>query len=246
MLTVKEPSTGIEFPLVQKLWYDDACDVLLNHILAIPFSICYPTSIIIIIIYIYIFHNNNNDQRRLGDEFRTVGAAVRSKKIAFIGVKVYAIALYVEAAKAARELGVRDRGGFFESDDDYCSALVDGGFIKALEIELVRDVEGAQFVEAFDEALRPRMSLSGELSVLEQFKTFFQEKKLSKGTTIVLMYRTDAALDVVVRPEKTDFSSVRCLFDRLSEEKHANAYIPGLYNCIHATNFVIETCAGRG
>ena len=33
----------------------------------------------------------------------------RSKKIAFIGVKVYAVALYVEAEKMARELGVRNR-----------------------------------------------------------------------------------------------------------------------------------------
>ncbi len=35
----------------------------------------------------------------------------RSKKIAFIGVKVYAVALYVEAEKMARELGVRNRCG---------------------------------------------------------------------------------------------------------------------------------------
>ena len=35
--------------------------------------------------------------------------ACRSKKVAFIGVKVYAVALYVEAEKMARELGVRNR-----------------------------------------------------------------------------------------------------------------------------------------
>jgi hypothetical protein len=86
---------------------------------------------------------------------------VRTKKIAFLGVKVYAVALYVEADKAAKELGVRDRGGFFEGDDDFCSALMDGGFGKALVVELVRDVEGAAFVEALNEALRPRMALAG-------------------------------------------------------------------------------------
>jgi hypothetical protein len=138
-----------------------------------------------------------------------MGAGVRTKKIAFLGVKVYAIALFVEAAKAAHEMGVRGRGGFFENDDDYCSALTDGGFIKCLQIELVRDVEGAQFVEALNEALTPRMSLTGELSVLKEFQTFFQEKKLTKGTNIVLMYRTDATLDVVVRSERpADWSNM--------------------------------------
>lgn len=127
-----------------------------------------------------------------------MGAGVRAKKIAIISVKVYAVALYVEAAKAARELGVRARGGFFETDDDYCSALVDGGFDKALQIELVRDVEGAQFVEALNEALKPRMSLSGELGTLDTFMAFFNGKKLTKGTNIVLLYRTDATLDVMV------------------------------------------------
>jgi len=137
-----------------------------------------------------------------------MGASVRAKKIAFLGVKVYAVALYIEAAKAARELGVRDRGGFFESDDDYCSALVDGGFIKTLQIELVRDVEGEQFVEALNESLRPRMSLSGETSLLEQFSAFFQGKKLIKGTNVVLMYRTDATLDVLVSPQRImDYSA---------------------------------------
>jgi hypothetical protein len=131
-----------------------------------------------------------------------MGAGLRTKKIAIINVKVYAIAFYVEAEKAARELGVRDRGGFFESDDDYCSALVDGGFNKVLQIELARDVEGSQFVEALEEALRPRMALSGETSVLEQFAAFFQQRKLTKGTNIWMMYRTDAALDVVIRPNR--------------------------------------------
>ena len=32
--------------------------------------------------------------------------------MAFIA-QVYAVALYVEGEKAARELGIRDRGGFF-------------------------------------------------------------------------------------------------------------------------------------
>ena len=52
-------------------------------------------------------------------------------------------------------------GGFFEGDDDFCQALVDGGCVKALQLQLCRDVEGAQFVEALEEALAPRMRLMG-------------------------------------------------------------------------------------
>jgi hypothetical protein len=53
------------------------------------------------------------------------------------------------------------RGGFFEGDDDFCQALIDGGCVKALQLQLARDVEGAQFVEALEEALAPRMRLMG-------------------------------------------------------------------------------------
>jgi hypothetical protein len=63
--------------------------------------------------------------------------------------QVYAVTVYVEAEKAARELGVRQRGGFFDDNrnEDYALALVDGAFIKALVIHLVRKVEGKQFYE---------------------------------------------------------------------------------------------------
>lgn len=48
--------------------------------------------------------------------------------------QVYAVALYVEGELAAKELGIRDRGGFFENDDDFCSALTDGAFNKTLVV----------------------------------------------------------------------------------------------------------------
>ncbi|KAL4424246.1 hypothetical protein ABPG75_001547 [Micractinium tetrahymenae] len=164
VLTYKEASSGVEFPLVQKMW--------------------------------------------LGDEMRCVGGACRSKKVAFIGVKVYAVVLYVEAEKMARELGVRNRGGFFEGDDDYCQALVDGGCVKALQLLLLRDVEGAQFVEALEEALAPRMRLMGDGASLEQFNKFFLDKKLTKDTNVILMYRTDGTLDVAVRPGRADWANM--------------------------------------
>ena len=62
-------------------------------------------------------------------------------------LQVYAVTLYVEAEKAARELGVRSRGGFFadDADEDYALALVDGAFSKALVVQLVRKVDGETF-----------------------------------------------------------------------------------------------------
>lgn len=139
---------------------------------------------------------------RIGNDMRCMGASNRVKKIAFIGVKVYAVALYVEAELAAKELGVRDRGGFFETDDDYCSAITDGAFLKALDIQLVRDVEGKQFVEALDEALRPRMSLSGDTKSLQTLQNFFSGKKLTKGTVVKLVYKVDSSLDICVKPSR--------------------------------------------
>jgi hypothetical protein len=45
---------------------------------------------------------------------------------------VYSVALYLEAERCSKELGVRSRGGFFETDDDFCEAIVNGAFNKAL------------------------------------------------------------------------------------------------------------------
>lgn len=154
VLTVTEGATGVEFPLVTRLWQ--------------------------------------------GEELRCVGAGARVKKIVLIGVKVYAVALYVEAEKAARELGVRERGGFFETDDDYAQALVDGGFLRALSVELVRKVEGPQFTEALEEALVPRLRLTGDTGSLEIFKAFFADKTLEKGTSVTMLYRADGGLDLLL------------------------------------------------
>lgn len=62
---------------------------------------------------------------------------------------MYALALYVEAEKAARELGIRDRGGFFKDapDEDFCTAILDGAFDKLLQVQLVRTIDGSQFYE---------------------------------------------------------------------------------------------------
>ena len=121
---------------------------------------------------------------------------MRAKKIAIVSVKVYSVALYVEAEPAARELGIRSRGGFFASDGDFCTALVDGAFHKALRIDLVRDVEGATFYEALEAAMGERVRLVGEGASLDAFSAFFGGRKLTKGTAILMLWRPDGKVEV--------------------------------------------------
>jgi hypothetical protein len=113
---------------------------------------------------------------------------------------VYAVFLYVDAAPAAKELGVRSRGGFFDgdADADYAQALADGAFVKALRIDLVRDVDGATFVGALEEALAPRLRLSGDTASLDKFKAFLSDRKLAKGTVLALLWRPEGVLDVAI------------------------------------------------
>ena len=56
--------------------------------------------------------------------------------ITYLSRQVYAIALYVEAAKAAKELKIRDRGDFFKDADQssFCDAIMDGAFDKVLQV----------------------------------------------------------------------------------------------------------------
>ncbi|MEW5299486.1 MAG: hypothetical protein WDW36_002500 [Sanguina aurantia] len=133
-----------------------------------------------------------------GETFRCLGAGTRSKKILFLNVKVYSAALYVEADRTAKELGIRSRGGFFENDDDYCQALLDGAFNKVLKVHFVRDIEGTQFSEALDKHLLPRMQMSGDLSKLEEFKAFFGDKKLNENSEIALFWNVVGDLEVAL------------------------------------------------
>lgn len=67
-------------------------------------------------------------------------------------VQVYAIACYIEGAKAAKEFGIRARGGFFQDAgiSDYADAVLDAACGKVIAMRLVRDVEGEPFI-----AVRP-------------------------------------------------------------------------------------------
>ena len=51
-------------------------------------------------------------------------------------------------------------------------------------------------VQAIEEALTPRLTLTGEMSTLNKFKEFFHGKSLDKSTNILLLWKTNGVLDV--------------------------------------------------
>lgn len=134
----------------------------------------------------------------VGEPFRCLGSGTRSKTILFVNVKVYSVAAYVEADRAAKELGLRQRGGFFDTDDDYGQAIIDGAFNKALVLHLVRDVTGEQFAEAINKSLAPRMQLAGDTASLDQFNAYFNSKALANNAEVVLLWSLAGDLEVLV------------------------------------------------
>lgn len=142
-----------------------------------------------------------------GAECRCLGATTRSKQILVIKAQLYSVALYVEGELAAKELGIRYRGGFFETDDDYCSALTDGAFEKVLVFKMLRDIEGQQFSDAVRDKLGPRVAIMGETPSLDTFCGFFTGVKLTKGTQVMCLWTKKGALEVVVLDEAAAASS---------------------------------------
>ncbi|PNH03324.1 hypothetical protein TSOC_010632 [Tetrabaena socialis] len=139
-----------------------------------------------------------------GEPYRCLGAATRLKKIAFFNVQIYSIAAYVEADRAAKELGVRERGGFFETDDDYCSALLDGAFNKVISLHLTRDITGEQFTDAINKTLLPRMQLAGDTASLDIFNNYFNSKSLGKDCEVLLLWSMAGDLELLVTPPVTE------------------------------------------
>jgi hypothetical protein len=145
------------------------------------------------------------------DLLRCLGAGVRVKKFAIVGVKVYAVALYVQPKEAARELGVRSRGGFFAEagparEEDMCQALVDGAFAKALVLRLVRRVSGGQFATALEEQLSSRLGTPAGQEDLARFRAAFEGQALEEGTTVALLFDKADGLEVATAPPGADWA----------------------------------------
>lgn len=66
-------------------------------------------------------------------------------------------------------------------------------------------------VQAIEEALTPRLSVTGEMGTLAKFKQFFEGKSLEKGSDILLLWKKEGVLEIVAkpRPSSGDYSQVQ-------------------------------------
>lgn len=128
-----------------------------------------------------------------GGECANLGFGTRTKRIGFVGFKVYNVALYVEAAPAKATLQFPD-----SSPDSVCSAISNEHFQKVLQIHMLRDVTSTQFKDGLRENLVPNLKKYGGDEHLDMFMDFFSDKKIGKGSEIPLLWSADGELSADV------------------------------------------------
>lgn len=123
-----------------------------------------------------------------------LGVGVRLKQIAFLKVQVYAIGIYAEISDIAASFS-SFKGtppDILVKDDALFKKLAEAPVEKALQIKLARDVDGATFWGALDEALVPRLKASGAGAegdaALAAFGNVFKNRSLKKGFVITLTW----------------------------------------------------------
>ncbi|GHP02855.1 hypothetical protein PPROV_000161000 [Pycnococcus provasolii] len=136
---------------------------------------------------------------------KCVGAGVRVKKIGPVRVKVYAVALYVDAngAKAAND----------------AENLMTGSYERKVVVKLVRNVKADTFWGALADALRPRMGAKAfeGSEASKKLKDFFHEAgKLENGSAVTLHWKKPSELCVGANGKKVSIASkelATALFD---------------------------------
>ncbi|MCL7051640.1 hypothetical protein MKW94_026781 [Papaver nudicaule] len=120
-----------------------------------------------------------------------LGSGYREKKIAIIGVKVYAAGFYgnesiIETLNAWKGRSSSD----IQGDSSLYDSIFQASLEKSLQIVLVRDVDGKTFWDALDEAISPRIKVPEPVdeSALSTFRSIFQGRPLKKGTLIFLTW----------------------------------------------------------
>ena len=121
-----------------------------------------------------------------------MGTGLRQRTI--LRVKIYAFGLYVdpEGARASLSRFAGLPASTLERDESFYRHLLDLNFAMTLRLVMTRTVNGADVAEAFDDALRPRMTRavidtnnSGDLAVLERFREYLDVDEVRTGTEIV-------------------------------------------------------------
>lgn len=158
-----------------------------------------------------------------------VGTAVRVKTI--FRIKVYALGLYVdpEAARTALSTFAGRPRATLERDASFFAVLLQMKFGMTLRLVMARNVGGKEVAEAFDDALRPRLSqaeasgMPGGEVALAQFRRHFDSQEVSKGTEVVFSCRPGGRFETTVggarRPTIESPALCWALFDVYLGEK---------------------------
>jgi len=121
-----------------------------------------------------------------------LGTAVRTKT--FLDVQVYALGLYAAPGPARETLAAwSDRGRqALVGDEALFEALRGPEIPKSLRFQMVRDVEGDDIADAFDESLRPRVEARGEgdegQRALAALRRWLGERDLAEGDRLQLAW----------------------------------------------------------
>ena len=150
-----------------------------------------------------------------------MGTGVRHRTI--FRIKIYAFGLYVdpEGARASLSRFARLSASTLERDESFYRHLLDLNFTMTLRLVMTRTIDGNDVAEAFDDALRPRMTRaltdSRELAVLERFRGYLEVDEVRSGTEIVFSCGPAGRLATSVgRDERPPIDSrvlCRALFD---------------------------------
>lgn len=111
---------------------------------------------------------------------------VRVKRIAGIGVKVYACGLYVDPSAARAAVGDRYVGrkvsDVAKDQSLYAAVLNDAKVEKTARLVFARDLDSAKIADALSERLRPALG-AGSAS-LREFESHFEGVQFKKGQSL--------------------------------------------------------------
>lgn len=136
------------------------------------------------------------------------GVGVRTKTV--FDVKVYAFGMYVDAVGAREHLAEWKGKTAEELQDDkkFFAKLLEDDFSKSMRLVMVRDVDGDDFSEAFEDSLAPRVreaarkkKLRGGAVALETFKGFFDVDEITDESEIIFTWYPGGKLITIVNGE---------------------------------------------
>ncbi|GAB4849279.1 Fatty-acid-binding protein 3, chloroplastic [Ancistrocladus abbreviatus] len=120
-----------------------------------------------------------------------LGAGFREKYIGIIGIKVYAVALYVNPFILNELSSWKGQSAAkIQGDLSLFELIHQSPSEKSLQLAMVRDIDAKTFWDALDEAVSPRVKAPtpADESALSNVRSIFGRRPLRKGTLIFLTW----------------------------------------------------------